>query len=321
MPPWGSCSSAVRPSRGGYLNDGARTAAAFVNLGFEFKFEFVFAVAESVSSKSRTVPSRDAPCFHLGAHKPQSWEKVELHLAHPHVEHALACVPWAGSYKARLVAVIASKEIHDDTDQCNQSLGRASESIAKSKAAYFDADDMAPFALMPVQRMHFTFAPGGDSENVQAAALRSKLPLDPSAVSHALQALVQRHPMLRSRFSASQMMYRLLTSFARPLRMHLSRPGSGSQHPPRSFLSAELDGDVLRMVVRRPVLDFVFWRALLCELKQCLSDIFLPPISSLSFQSWTKLQLGYATTSGYARVRIPTLVSRQQNVSWHFQIW
>ncbi|KAL4967242.1 uncharacterized protein BDV14DRAFT_198344 [Aspergillus stella-maris] len=178
------------------------------------------------------------------------------------------------------------------------------------------------FPLTPIQAFHFQTNPGGVNHFNQSSLVRLRRAFDADAVRDALVALVDRHPMLRTRFSidssgiwsqaivgeASQSLRFSTCTFgsmdAARTSFTLDQTSLNIQEGPLMAASlVSIDGgagtdQILYMVIHHLVVDLVSWQILLQDLEESLLHRPLSP-QPLSFQAWSIAQDDYASRNLY----------------------
>ncbi|GAB1318076.1 hypothetical protein MFIFM68171_08286 [Madurella fahalii] len=180
-----------------------------------------------------------------------------------------------------------------------------------------------PFDLSPIQRLFFQWEPegtrsGGDNRFNQSFLLRVKRRVSSQSVATALEAVTERHPMLRCRFVKSptsgdryewrQIIYRDAGNSFRFEEHQVSGPGGTRDiilksqsdidmiHGPVFIVDLvnEPHGQLLSMIAHHLVIDLVSWRVVMQELELLLQGAVLAPQRSLSWQAWCGFQADYA---------------------------
>ncbi|KAH6623991.1 hypothetical protein B0J18DRAFT_409502 [Chaetomium sp. MPI-SDFR-AT-0129] len=176
-----------------------------------------------------------------------------------------------------------------------------------------------PFALTPIQQLHFAVRGGvrGDAHFNQSFCLRLARPVKEDAVRDAIRIVVQRHAMLRARFAQEEetgewmqfITSEVETSYR--LRAHTIATRADSDTGMASaqsclnartgpLLAAELfevrdkRQQILFMTAHHLVIDLVSWRVVMEEVEELLdnpSSAAIPFHHSLPFRKWAALQI------------------------------
>lgn len=193
--------------------------------------------------------------------------------------------------------------------------------LSQSLVAYDEVLD-TPFDLSPIQKLYFEIAPSGSMQAShhfnQSFLLRLTQKIEKSQLARAVETLVDRHSMLRTRFQHSEngQWTQLITS-------NITESYSFNAHDLRrreqvdqiiSVRQSSLniaDGPVfmadffdiveeqilseepqqfLFVVAHHLVIDLVSWRVILHDLEELLTSGTLPVEKPLSFQAWCRLQ-------------------------------
>lgn len=173
------------------------------------------------------------------------------------------------------------------------------------------------FELTPIQKMHFKMNSTGQNHYNQSVLLRLHVPTDNVTLRKALHTIVDRHSMLRARYTlspAGEWTQRIvgtsspnLFRFERFGATELSQARKQFETSQRALdivhgplFSADLVDVVnsdepqhLYLISHHLVMDIVSWKTVLEDLKMLLSSSTLPP-KPLSFYSWALAQEAYA---------------------------
>lgn len=204
----------------------------------------------------------------------------------------------------------------------------------------FTAPVYAPetqFDLSPIQQFHFdSRSPGLDLLDLPfLLRLRRTMPTD--RIQEALLALVQRHPMLRARFTQDQTskwsQYISESTVGSLQFKHFNhrvaselgeliaecRSAIDIQDGP-SFIAAlieEPDGEqLLFLTAHHLVIDFVSWRVLFQDIEDFLTLQHFTTPMSVPFQHWTILQSEYAAKNLH-----PEVILNYQPVTHSLEYW
>jgi non-ribosomal peptide synthase protein (TIGR01720 family) len=176
-----------------------------------------------------------------------------------------------------------------------------------------DGADGVPWNLSPVQQMHFDGHPNGVDHFNQAFLLRARTPVSTEELAAATTAVVERHAMLRARYSINKKngyweQYVAPTSsesfhFSE---MDIEDENEALEHARRQQKTLHIvEGPVFSLIVfnvkgsemkliamsgHHLVIDLMSWRIIWQDLVDYLQDknTFLPP--PISFQIWSKMQ-------------------------------
>ncbi|KAF4440789.1 non-ribosomal peptide synthetase [Fusarium austroafricanum] len=175
-----------------------------------------------------------------------------------------------------------------------------------------------PFELSPIQQLFFNNSSDkdrGDRFN-QSQLLSIKNPINISQFEYALHALVQRHSMLRARFSRSydgQWTQHISSDTDTELAFHFHNIASTSDIIPliaASQTKIDIHGPVfivdlfghpdgsqlVSLIAHHLVVDIVSWINIIQDLETLLSTSPSSPSKPLSFQRWHTAQIKHAET-------------------------
>jgi amino acid adenylation domain-containing protein/thioester reductase-like protein/non-ribosomal peptide synthase protein (TIGR01720 family) len=174
------------------------------------------------------------------------------------------------------------------------------------------------FDLTPIQKMFFEKQPNGQNHFNQSFALKLSRKISDNKLETALRTLIDRHPMLRCRYSKSEQdaiwRQKITSEVALSLLLLPSQRLSydemaGKFRGIQSQLDIENgpvaagmtchanDTQYLFLTVHHLVVDLVSWRVLLEELEELLSHNTLQSETSISYGIWAKLQEQYAQSN------------------------
>ncbi|RAK95786.1 nonribosomal peptide synthase Pes1 [Aspergillus ibericus CBS 121593] len=178
-----------------------------------------------------------------------------------------------------------------------------------------------PFDLSPIQKLHFMVRNEGQGHFNQSIVTRLNQHVDEKDIRRAIEAIVNRHSMLRSRLVQSGVEGKLRQRITRDvagsyrLRSHndssqseIDGVISNSQSCIDAFVGPVLAVDVfykdnnaclLSLVAHHLVVDIVSWRIILEDLEDLLTNPNQPTSQSgsLPFQSWCQIQADRCQTS------------------------
>ncbi|KAF5689247.1 non-ribosomal peptide synthetase [Fusarium circinatum] len=195
---------------------------------------------------------------------------------------------------------------------------------------HYDEDDDLPFELSPIQRLFFNNSANkdrGDRFN-QSQLLSINKTLEVSSLQDALDALVERHPMLRARFNKSP-----TGEWTQHIVSH-AQDSYGFQHHElaaepdmipivaASQRSIDVSGpvfavdlltlshgtQVLSLVAHHLVIDIISWINIIHDLEALLISTYLPPINPVSFRRWNALQIGHINSLNNGAALLPFAV-------------
>ncbi|KAI1940061.1 hypothetical protein LOZ66_002496 [Ophidiomyces ophidiicola] len=165
------------------------------------------------------------------------------------------------------------------------------------------------FELSPMQKMYFSLVPNGDNEFNQSFLLKLRGDVDRETLGFALKAVVERHSMLRARFTRYKgewVQYISKDADASYLLFsHDIGHGIIQDSFPHSAALVNVEtgpllvGDIiakdkgdryLRLTAHHLVIDLVSWRIILHDLEEYLTQGTLGREKPLSFRSWLRLQ-------------------------------
>jgi non-ribosomal peptide synthase protein (TIGR01720 family) len=172
-----------------------------------------------------------------------------------------------------------------------------------------------PFQLSPIQKFFFQVSPDGCNHFNQDFFLSVEKSVTSDAMRDALQHIVERHPMLRARFvreksghwtqvvkSFSSNVYHYQEYFVPSMReadsimATLHQSLDIKQGPIFSAAVFNVQKDkFLFLAAHHLVVDLVSWRTILDDLELLLRMDSIPDATSVSFQTWCKLQEDYVT--------------------------
>ncbi|KAF4429611.1 non-ribosomal peptide synthetase [Fusarium acutatum] len=178
---------------------------------------------------------------------------------------------------------------------------------------HYEEDDDQAFELSPIQRLFFNNSANkdrGDRLN-QSQLLSINKHIDISSLQDALDALVERHPMLRVRFSNSpdgewtqHIVSNVQGSYgfqhheiaAEPDMVPIIAASQNSIEVSGPVFVVDLftlsnDSQVLSLVAHHLVVDIVSWINIIHDLEALLTSAYSPPTKPLSFRRWNALQI------------------------------
>lgn len=194
---------------------------------------------------------------------------------------------------------------------------------------YEENDDQA-FELSPIQRLFFNNSANtdrGDRFN-QSQLLSISRPVEVPSLQEALDALVERHPMLRARFNKSA-----TGEWAQRIVSH-AQGSFGFQHHDiaaepdmipfvaASQRSIDVSGpvfavdlftlshgsQVLSLVAHHLVIDIISWINIIHDLEALLTSAYSPSTKPLSFRRWNALQIDHINSLNNGAALLPFAV-------------
>jgi amino acid adenylation domain-containing protein len=192
------------------------------------------------------------------------------------------------------------------------------------------------FGLSPIQELYLRLEPTGRASFDQSVFLELRTHVTLESLSAALSVLVQRHSMLRARFSkaigGSWQQYISESTDASFTVQHVQSTDSAdiaqAIRQSRSRLDIESglvmvavlcdvgERRSLFMAVNHLVMDLVSWRVILEELEDLFLGRPLLPASSMPFQTWRAIQAEHAARDADRRSAIPEKVDLSQLAYW-----
>ncbi|RYP18895.1 hypothetical protein DL765_003683 [Monosporascus sp. GIB2] len=198
-------------------------------------------------------------------------------------------------------------------------LARNADTQPNSTSAHLDEEDESeyyqPFDLSPIQRFFFEKSPDGDDHFNQSFLLELKVGVTVDALRNAIEALMERHVMLRARFrrNAAGEWFQLVCPPHEPSSYLLEF----AEGLPDGKLLSNIAGFQARLDLRRgplvafglwvldsgtrvlfaschhAVIDLVSWRVILQELEEHLQHGRISSPKTISFPQWLSLQREY----------------------------
>ncbi|KAF5719487.1 non-ribosomal peptide synthetase [Fusarium mundagurra] len=203
---------------------------------------------------------------------------------------------------------------------------------------HYEEDDDQAFELSPIQRLFFNNSANkdrGDRLN-QSQLLSINKHIDVSSLRDALDALVERHSMLRARFNKSshgqwtqQIVSRVEGSFAfrhhevtsEPDMVPMIAASQNSIDVSGPVFAVDLftisnGSQVLSLVVHHLVVDIVSWINIIHDLEALLTSTYSPPTKPLSFRKWNALQIEHVNSLGNSATLLPFTVQSADMDFW-----
>ena len=195
------------------------------------------------------------------------------------------------------------------------------------------------FDLSPIQTLYFQ-VPRGKGHFNQSCFVRVTRPVQAAQLRNAVKTIVNRHSMLRARFRLSEddeeWKQRITTDVAGSYALQTHRcvgerdavplieKSQGSLDPVSGPLMAvdlfdTQEGQLLFMTAHHLVVDLVSWRVILQDVEELLTNPTAAAAdaeSSLSFQTWCKLQMEHAHKQPLNKVLPPCDITIQDSVYW-----
>ncbi|EEP79831.1 predicted protein [Uncinocarpus reesii 1704] len=195
------------------------------------------------------------------------------------------------------------------------------------------------FDLTPIQQYHFQVRREDQGHFNQSFFLRLAKPTTEETLRQAVHAIVDRHSMLRARFSQTadgNWKQRITCDVASSyqLRIHQCRSRDQAESmvgDSQRSINAEngplftadlfdIDGkeQLLSVIGHHLVIDLVSWRVILEDLEELLLDPQSPSLASKSipFQTWSKLQIDHCQDLDLSKV-----ISTEDIPSGNFAYW
>ncbi|PNP73839.1 hypothetical protein FNYG_12798 [Fusarium nygamai] len=195
---------------------------------------------------------------------------------------------------------------------------------------HYEEDDDQAFELSPIQRLFFNNSGDkvhGDRFN-QSQLLSVKKHIDVSSLQDALDALVERHPMLRARFRKSSdgqwtqhIVSRVKGSYgfqhheiaSEPDMVPIIAASQSSIDVSGPVFAVDLftmsnDSQVLSLVAHHLVVDIVSWLNIIHDLEALLTSAYSPLTKPLSFRRWNALQIQHINSIDNSEVSLPFAV-------------
>ncbi|KAH8693923.1 putative nonribosomal peptide synthase [Talaromyces proteolyticus] len=192
------------------------------------------------------------------------------------------------------------------------------------------------FDLAPIQKRFFDMQPYGQNHFNQSFVLRLAKDVPMDQFKNALEAIVQRHSMLRSRYAHIDGHWRqkLTTDIACSLSVEPTQAFTNREDMLSQFSSVQKTLDITKgpiiagqmgtasgtsyifITVHHLVIDLVSWRIILEDLEDFLVSGSFKLQPTISFQTWSKLQSEYASSNMSAK-DVTMLNSSQSN----FEYW
>lgn len=206
-------------------------------------------------------------------------------------------------------------------------LSSASFVSSGSEITWKDENDV-PFGLSPIQRMFFDDSPNGDNHFNQSMLLEATRTIDVNQLKIATYAVVDRHPMLRSRFSRSfdgnwtqQVTENIESSFTcSESFIHDISDVTGAMNKRQNSFDIEngpvFSIDLIRLRgkthpllfinAHHAVIDLVSYRIILEDLEEHLNTgELLKSYTATSFHQWCQLEDEYASRTLTPDVVLP----------------
>ncbi|RYP91522.1 hypothetical protein DL770_002368 [Monosporascus sp. CRB-9-2] len=198
-------------------------------------------------------------------------------------------------------------------------LARNADTQLNGTSAHLDEEDESvyykPFDLSPIQRFFFEKSPDGEDHFNQSFLLELKVGLTVDALRNAIEAVMERHVMLRARFrrNAAGEWFQLVCPPHEP-NSYLLEFAEGL---PEDKLLSTIAGFQARLDLRRgplvafglwaldsgtrvlfaschhAIIDLVSWRVILQELEEHLQHGRISSPKTISFPRWLSLQRDY----------------------------
>ena len=172
-----------------------------------------------------------------------------------------------------------------------------------------------PFALSPVQIMHFDLMPRGEDHYNQSFLLDLQRDVSQERIEEALRAVVQRHSMLRARFCqdpSGTWKQLISTELFSSYSFEVARTTTESsimdccEHAQRQlnirqgpliagrFLTSDGENTHLFLCAHHLIIDYVSWRIILRDIEDYICFGTLQGDVPLSFQNWILMETQHA---------------------------
>ena len=196
-----------------------------------------------------------------------------------------------------------------------QKLAACSKPIVDRKPPILaDSEALGPWPLSPIQQLFFKVSPGGLNHFNQTFLLRVADSIEPESLVSALEAVMQRHPMLRVRFERTgpaQWQQALPTNSKGGFVFREYALSQDTKHEVATIsqqrqrqldilqgplFAADLftiqdEQQALLLTAHHLVIDLVSWRIIWHDLEQYLkTQADLPP-EPISFRQWCQIQV------------------------------
>ena len=193
---------------------------------------------------------------------------------------------------------------------------RATADVSGAPALQHPADVNEPFELSPIQKLHMNRCVTAREPFYQDFLLDIRSPISKDDLVAALHTVVDHHAMLRTRFERSDDgVWKQLISphSAQAYRMCLhTLDGPDEDHIAKlagetiasldlrsgpvfgvDFIHLSSGEQILFLAAHHMVIDLLSWRILLRDLEDLLRGAKSLPVSTESFQAWTRLQAAH----------------------------
>ncbi|KAG5804023.1 hypothetical protein H9Q71_011395 [Fusarium xylarioides] len=203
---------------------------------------------------------------------------------------------------------------------------------------HYEEDDDQAFELSPIQRLFFNNSANkdrGDRLN-QSQLLSINKTLEVSSLQDALDALVQRHPMLRARFKKSSngewtqhIVSHVQGSYgfqhheiaAEPDMIPIVAASQRSIDVSGPVFAVDLftlshGSHVLSLVAHHLVVDIVSWINIIHDLETLLTSTYSPFTKSLSFRRWNNLQIDHLNSLDNGTTLLPFTIQPADMDFW-----
>jgi len=195
-----------------------------------------------------------------------------------------------------------------------------------------------PFELSPIQKFHFELEPHGQNHFNQSFCLKLNAAITPETMRSALHTVVQRHSMLRARYThdenigwsqriTSDVEGSLNFTFHQVANIETCRTFTKASHESLDIRNGPLlrvdlfrhgAMQIISFVAHHLVIDLVSWRIIFEDLEALLKNQ-KPPGEPLSFQSWSELQRSYTRSSFAPRKVLPINIPECSYEFWNLE--
>ncbi|KAJ4297840.1 hypothetical protein N0V90_005736 [Kalmusia sp. IMI 367209] len=210
------------------------------------------------------------------------------------------------------------------------------DNIAASFGASIEEQLNRAFALSPVQQFYFEAMGQKPTQFNQSFLLKISRPISSQQLAGAMNAIVNKHSMLRARFlRQGDAWYQHITTNATASFRLLTKNLASYDEITDAFLECQSglniengplfgvdslvleDGSqFLALAAHHLVIDFVSWRIILQDLEEFLTKGSLTLGQPFSFQTWVKLQAEYAHEHLDPQLALPFEISRSDFEYW-----
>ncbi|MGA6166030.1 amino acid adenylation domain-containing protein [Amycolatopsis magusensis] len=153
-----------------------------------------------------------------------------------------------------------------------------------------------PVELGPVQRWFFGLDLADRDHWNQTVVLDSSVELDAERVARALETVLDRHDVLRSRFTGENGRWQQEQLAEAVAKVVEGDPNLGLNLEKGPLLQAAINGNTLTLACHHLVIDAVSWRFVVEDFERAYLGLGEPPAKTTSFREWTSRLAGYDAT-------------------------